>query len=576
MDSKIKEKVELDKLSEFFNVFPLSGVGGLILSAIIGLGISEQVPNNDLWIWFAAVAFCFVIQLALSRVFLNKFRDKRSVPINLWYGSVALACATSGFAWGLAFAYFYPQLSIEEKPYFILVFIVAFFCYFPALMNYLKFFSVFAIALMTPFIYTIGNAEVPGYWLTVILVFGVMMILFSSWSSKRAWERIVLQHELFAQNKVVEAANESKSQFLASASHDLRQPLQALGFYIVMLSDFLREPKKKALFDKTLKAYQALENLLNQLLNISKLNANLIELNEIDFSVKSLFENLQNDYELQAADKGLTVRFLTEDVYVYSDTVCVERVLRNLIENALKYTEHGQVTVCCEVEGESLRFSVKDTGLGIESKDIEKIFDEFYQVKNPERDRSKGFGLGLYAVSKLVALLGSRINVKSLVGKGSEFSLFLPLGKKPIELDYIKSEKSLDENLLFEKVVMLVEDDEVVLDSISRLFLSWDCLVLTANSYEEAIDLIKVEEIEPDFLLVDFRLPNYKNGVDLVSELRGLLGSEVPALVLTGDTGAESLNELKQSGLSFLNKPADPKQLKIKVVSILERALVLP
>jgi len=571
LDSKIREKVELDKLSEFFHVFPLSGLGGVVLSAIIGLGLSEKISSQHWGLWLGLIFLCFVIQVSLSGLFLHKSKNETSINTRPWQFFVAFTCIAIGASWGGAFSYFYPQLPTGDKAYFILVFVVVFSCHFPVLMNYLKFFGLFAAALITPFAFTMFNSETSSYWMTVLGVFGAMMILFSGWSSKRASERILLQHELYAQNKAVETANQSKSQFLASASHDLRQPLQALGFYIVMLSDFLREPKKKALFDKTLKAYQALENLLNQLLNISKLNANLVEVNELDFSVKALFETLQNDYELQAADKNLKIEFSTSDHYVYSDTVCVERVLRNLIENSLRYTESGRIVVKCVQVGEDLRFSVEDTGVGIEAEHLEKIFDEFYQVKNPERDRSKGFGLGLYAVSKLATLLGSKIVVSSMVGRGSEFSLILPLGKKPIELDYIKPKASQNENFLYEKVIMLIDDDEVVLDSISRLFLSWQCLVLTASSYHEAIKLIEVEEIEPDFLVVDYRLPNHKNGVELVGDLRSLLDSHVPALILTGDTGTESLNELKRSGIGFLNKPADPKLLKNKVVSILER-----
>ncbi|WP_196137589.1 hybrid sensor histidine kinase/response regulator [Aliikangiella sp. G2MR2-5] len=577
MNSKVlQEKVETKKLKEFIKVLPIAAIGGLLLASIISLGMNEFLPQEVWESWLMLVIIGSILQILISAFFMRANEKIDQIFSMKWRGIIAISCVWSGLAWGGALSAFYPLLKVSEQPYLIVIYVIALSCHYPVLMNFFKLFCLFAIALATPFMFMLIQSDVSNSWLSLIIGYLGVMVLFSAWASKKAKERIQLQYELFEQNQKVEAANESKSKFLASASHDLRQPLQALGFYIVMLSDYLREPRKKALFDKTLKAYQALENLLNQLLNISKLNANLIDINEIDFSVKELFSKLKNDYEMQALDMGLNIEFASQNEYVYSDITSVERILRNLIENALRYTKFGFVKVSCIQEQDYLKFDVADTGIGIENNHLDKIFDEFYQVKNPERDRSKGFGLGLYAVARLAKLLGTEIDVESQIGKGSRFTLRLPVGKEPVSLNEFISSNTVSDNVLFEKVVLLVDDDDVVLDSISRLVLSWGCLVLTADSYEEAVELITQEEIVPDFLIVDYRLPNYYTGVELVETIRERCHCTIPAVILTGDTGKESLSDINRSGIKLLHKPADPKILKSRVKSLLESEQKVP
>ena len=525
------------------------------------------------WLWFIIIlSVCsiniFSIYIAINDQ--NRFL-KCATRLSLY---IRLVSFFVGASWGLLGALSYSATIFSENYHSatLLILIILLLVYFPILAQNIKSFYVFAIPLILPtaFILFFSGGTENKYTSLLIFVCLIMTLAFARWFKVRDSKNLYLQLELINQNKKVKEANESKSQFLASASHDLRQPLQALGFYITMLSDFLREPEKKALFDKTLRAYQALEHLLNQLLNISKLNANLVNVVKTDFSVEELFEKLRNDYQLRALDRGLSIEFTTKNYYTYSDIISVERIIRNLVENALRYTNDGNIKVSCELDSGTLVVRVRDTGIGISKEHIDKIFDEFYQVENPERDRNKGFGLGLYAVNKLAKLLDTKILVESEEGKGSTFSIALPAGEKPQVQIATQKGKSIGDAILEDKVVFLIDDDDVVLDSISRLFLSWKCLVLTANSYQNAMELLIKEEIIPEILVMDYRLPNRKNGVDLVQEICEYCKKSIPAIILTGDTGEESLTHINQSGLAFLHKPADPQKLKDRVKKLLD------
>ncbi|TQV76390.1 response regulator [Aliikangiella marina] len=566
----LKNKVEVNILRQFFNNLPFIAIGGLLLVIVFSIGISEELPSSYLVIWGALAIITSGFFLVFG-YFFKKITDINDKLVRTWRIIILANFLLVGLSWGVAISYFNALLPAEYKSHLLLTIVIVMSVYFPVLMNYFKFYSALAFSIMVPgastVLYSAGSGAI--FWGFVLFGYLCLMLMFASWSTRKEYERIQLQFELFEQNQKVKEANDSKSRFLASASHDLRQPLQALGFYIVTLSDFLREPHKKSIFDKTLKAYQALENLLNQLLNVSKLNANLIEIVHSDFSMKELFNKLKNDYEMRAIDRGLSIDFTTQDLYAHSDIVSVERILRNLLENALRYTKEGFILARCFEENDHLVVQVSDTGIGIDQEHVNKIFDEFYQVKNPERDRNKGFGLGLYAVEKLANLLDTSIKVDSTLGKGSTFSIVLPIGKQPSENTTVTIERSVEDDVLVDRTVLLVDDDDVVLDSISQLFFSWGCQVLTASNYQEAVNIVTVEEIIPELLVVDYRLPQHKTGVDLIREIRELSETSIPSIILTGDTGEESLSHINSSGLSFIHKPANPERLKRKVKQFL-------
>jgi len=566
----LNEQSDVITLKELLSFSLTISIVGFFLILAIFLGLVDALKTGYFWCWILFILSICCFNIFLVYYFKNN-ESRFSKNIARWQFYTLSVCLFFGISWGVAGILFYNFLPDNNQAFILLSFTILLLSHFPFLVQYVKCFYVFALSLILSFAsyLVLSNEAANIYTALLLLCYVGLLLVFAKWFKDRERKHIRLQYELIEQNKKVKDANDSKSQFLASASHDLRQPLQALGFYITMLSDFLREPQKKALFDKTLRAYQALEHLLNQLLNISKLNANLVNVIKTDFSIFELFEKLKNDYRLRAMDHGLSIEFITNDYFAYSDVVSVERIMRNLVENALRYTKDGYIKVSCVLENGTLILRVSDTGIGISEKHISKIFDEFYQVENPERDRTKGFGLGLYAVDRLAKLLDTAIIVESVEGKGSTFSIALLVGEKSKVKKIEKPDELLSDTILDDKVVLLVDDDDVVLDSISRLFLSWKCLVLTATSYQNAIDLLIKEEIIPEILIMDYRLPQHKNGVDLVAEICELCKESIPAIILTGDTGEESLTHINQSGLAFLHKPTDPSKLKERVKKLL-------
>lgn len=564
----LKEAASLMLLQRVTSLLTVGTLIVIFLLAIFSVLIGVPLPVSMLICIAFVLILCAINFFYVCRLDFNLKKNLKN--INSWFLYLRLCSFFIGCSFGGTSSFYLSSLDNLDSV-IIISLVIILLAFFPILVQQISCYYLFAVPLVIPVIFVLVLFGEVSKIVSAALLFTLLLgiLIYANQFFERQKKSDSLKRNLIDQNEKVKEANDSKSQFLASASHDLRQPLQALGFYITILSNYLREPEKKAIFDKTLNAYHALEHLLNQLLNISKLNANLISIVNSTFSVKELFEKLRNDYQLRALDRGLTIEFKSNDHFVFSDAVSVERVMRNLIENALRYTKEGSVKVSCEKMRQQLTFQVEDTGIGISKEHINKVFDEFYQIENPERDRTKGFGLGLYAVNRLAGLLETKINVESELGKGSCFTIALPLGEKPKEKKLAKNNESINDFILVDKVILLVDDDEVVLDSISRLVMSWKCLILAANSYQSAIDLLIQEEIKPEVLVLDYRLPKHKNGVDLVKNICKHFGETIPAIILTGDTGEESLTHINESGLSFIHKPADPQKLKKRLKKLL-------
>jgi two-component system, sensor histidine kinase len=236
--------------------------------------------------------------------------------------------------------------------------------------------------------------------------------------------------DLAAKKDMAERANQAKSRFFAAASHDLRQPLHALSLFVAALKARNQQPETQTLIDNIEASTAAMELLFNALLDISRLDAGAIEAHPVHFPLHKLLLDLEQQFGALAADKQLRLRFRPCDVTLYSDPLLIERILVNLIANAIRYTDDGGVLVACRRRGRMVRISVIDTGRGIPPDQQESVFQEFVQLHNPARDRSKGLGLGLAIVSRLGRLLGHRVDLRSRPGHGSMFSIDVPLRRR--------------------------------------------------------------------------------------------------------------------------------------------------
>lgn len=357
-------------------------------------------------------------------------------------------------------------------------------------------------------------------------------------------------------------ANEAKSRFLATASHDLRQPLQTLE----MLNGTLRRlPASVAVGDAVVQqqvAIGAMSRLLNALLDISKLESGAVRPEPTDFSVARLFEDLLRGFAASAADKGLKLQISAADEVAHSDPALIEQILRNLVSNAIKYTQQGFVSLGCSVAADgSLRLEVRDTGIGIPAPQIRYIYDEFYQVGVPSNSSREGYGLGLSIVQRIVKLLDLKLEVRSQVAEGTVFALAVPAGSGRLNRGRPAAETPpIDQEAGRSPRVLLVEDDKSVRDA-TRLLFSVDGYQVTAvATLAEALEHAAGEPTI-DLLVTDYHLANGETGTAVISALRETLGAKLKAVLITGDTSAAVRDLPRDPLMRIASKPVRGDEL---------------
>ena len=375
-------------------------------------------------------------------------------------------------------------------------------------------------------------------------------------------ERKNLEKTLAKAKQNAEEANISKTRFLAAASHDLRQPLQAITAHTDLLALSNTDPALGNSIKQLMIATQAMQEILEGLLGISQLDSGTITPDIRAFSISTFLSQLEGQYQASAKQKGLTFDIMPYAAVVQSDPTLLRVILQNLISNAIKYTQRGNVVVGCERRGDLLSIEVRDSGIGIPEAMKEIIFEEFYQLDNQARDRSKGTGIGLAIVKRIADLLKHPIYMHSVEGEGSCFAIHVPLIDGSLEeLQSVPPITVELDNASAGGSILLIEDDAVVLDANRVLLTTLGYTVMTASGAETAMQLIEPESPKPDLIIADYRLPGECMGTDLVQQLRTKAGSLIPVIILTGDiTLPGDTNALLDSSL-LLQKPARADEL---------------
>jgi signal transduction histidine kinase len=376
-----------------------------------------------------------------------------------------------------------------------------------------------------------------------------------------------LAADLEAQKQRAEQSNLAKSRFLAAASHDLRQPVHALGMFMGALRGHRLPARSRTLIDHIDASVGALDGLFTSLLDISRLDAGVVEADPQVVALQPLIARVCRDLAPEAAEKGLTLTDVPTSLAAVSDPVHLERILRNLIGNALRYAEQGGVAVGVRrVGGGQVRLEVWDTGPGVPAAEREAIFEEFYQLGNAGRDRAGGLGLGLAIVRRLAAILGHGLSVDSRPGKGSVFRLTLARAEAPAA-----APQAADPAPLARPGLILVIDDEAAIRAgMSALLTGWGHRVLAAEGGEAALALLAAEDRPPDLIISDYRLRG-EDGLAVIRRLQRQLGVRPPAILLTGDTAPERLREAEASGYPLLHKPLAHGRLRAAVTNLLRR-----
>ncbi len=371
-----------------------------------------------------------------------------------------------------------------------------------------------------------------------------------------------------------EDANQAKSRFLAAASHDLRQPMQSLLLFLDVLKPHVTSKGEEAL-NHLGRGLDALRDLLDSLLDVSRLDAGVVQPTIETFPIQDLVEQIGAAYTPVAAARGIAFRVTACPATVCSDRTLLGRMVRNLVENALRYTERGSIVVECSTVGDHLSIAVADTGIGIPREHLARIWEEFHQVGNPERDRNRGLGLGLSIVQRLSVLLGHPVEVRSSPGRGSVFSLDVPLGREEQreEPQHRPAPPAPPVRAAAGdgRFAVLVEDDAIVLLALKATFEGWGYTVLAAGSTEQALVALEKAGRRPDIIVADYRLREGRTGTEAMLRVRDLYGADIPGIIVTGETGPDAQRDATAHALGIIHKPVTPRQLGQVLESHLNR-----
>lgn len=560
--------------------FGIAMVGCFLASLLMALGIVISSGNGEILIWSAAMGVA-----CGSAHWSRRFYPQRTTEVQATRYARRLTLLVTGIGglWGLA-GWLYMDLRFPPTAICVLALIAgmsaaALSIFSACLPLAVGFFLPAIVPVWSVFLATRDVHYLP-MWLGVPLYLAVLVIFAHNYS-KVARRSIALRFEnveLVAQLRQqtaraeiaqhdAEQANRAKSVFLASASHDLRQPLHALGLFIVSLGRTPLSGKQLELLAHIEASADAAREMLNTLLDFSKLEAGVVRPCPRPFRLQPLLRKLENEFAPQAEDKGLIYRTRDASATVDADPALTELILRNFIANAIRYTERGGVLVGCRRRRHAAVLEVWDTGLGIPPGQQDEIFREFHQLGNPERDRRKGLGLGLAIAKGMAETMGTQITLASTLARGSVFRVALPLSDAlPVEGEGATAVRARHPSLRGVNV-MVIDDDYTVQIAMKALLASWGCVCLAVESQEDAVAALPA--FTPDLIIADYRLRGHRTGQEALAALCDALERNVPAIIMTGDTAPDRLRNAQASQAPLLHKPVPADLLHNAMVSLI-------
>ncbi len=563
MDSITKEQIKILAAHRL-----AIAVGAVSTGVLIVAVLQKHHDISKLLVWFVLLMSIAGLRWWLF-VYISKHGTEAKISGNkLVYCLIAGAFA-NGIVWGYVHVGFFPG-----DPLTLALVVGGHAAYVSAASSstsiYLPVFFGFVVtsSMMLAIGFLLADASL--YWPFVVLTIIYLLVSIQlgvknntafTEEIRLRFENIALLSEVRDQRDRAESAMESKNSFLAAASHDLRQPVHALGLFVDSLESYQQGEAAHRILEKIRQTIDSLGSLFHGLLDLSKLDAGVIENNPRHFEIDNLLVGIYSEFQGLAYEKGIDLKFpMVSDIVVHADPNLLERILRNLISNAIKYTAKGEVSLrIISVPGDELRIDVVDTGSGIPEAELENIFSEYHQLEKPERDRQRGMGLGLAIVQRLCDMTNIPIMVQSELDRGSTFSLIVPRGdihKITTTLPRVHA----DTDLAGRRVVV-IDDELSILDGMNAILTSWGCDVMTADSPEVAMLKLNVFGV-PDVVIADFRLRDNANGLDTIRLIRDRFRNEIPAILVTGDTAIEKLQQTLVASVRVLHKPVSPDKLR--------------
>lgn len=570
-------QVRVEQVRLAYSQLPILTVTNIVGSTVLTILMWGIIPATVLYAWIIVV-FLTVVVATLILLFFYRADTLTEHNAAKWNRRIVTLGFFRAAAWGSSgFLFYVPDDHLQQLMVFSFMLVGSFFVTMQMAAHKPGFYAASVLIVLPatvrhfvetgPFHTTLSGLGVL-YLVTLIYFYqkihGTLQdsLLLRFEKSDMAQKLEAQKTELEYQKQQAEQANLAKSQFLAAASHDLRQPLHAQGLFVGELQERIHDTECQHILANLKTSMEAMHGLFNSLLDISRLEAQVIEPKLEEFSIKILLHELYLDFSGSARDKGLMLRVVDSNAVVRSDPTLLQRILRNLVSNAVRYTLHGKILVGCRRRGKHLQIQVWDTGIGIPEAYQKLIFEEFRQLHNPERNRQKGLGLGLAIVDRLAKLLKSTVEVTSTVNKGSVFSVTVPYVntcKRRIAAPSMTIDKNSD---LAGCLIVVIDDEQDILISMRGLLTQWGCQVLTAESAAGAIAQIHATARQPAAIIADYRLHDPETGIEAIKKISARFNKKIPGCLITGDTAPDRLQEAHASGYQILYKPLPPARLR--------------
>jgi signal transduction histidine kinase len=561
--------------------------GHIVGALVIELMFADTAPRSLRLVWGGLFALVWLLRIGLAVRFAGSEPVTQAgllTRLRIWQVGVLAA----GALWGAAAWLFYRYGSPGSQ--LALVLVVYTFCVasVPILAPQFKIFVVFAMLVFVPAVAVVAVRQADlGWELAIVMAVAMGMIMVLARTYRESFDRNVelklrteaLAVQLRAETSIAEAAqreaevaNRAKTQFFTAASHDLRQPLHAMGLFAEALRQRVHEPEVAQLVNSINESVDALEGLFSELLDITRIDSGGVEVNPENFEVADIFRKLRLHFEPAAFEKGLRLRFRGGRHAVLADPLLVERILRNLVSNAIRYTVDGSVLVSARRHGERVLLQVWDTGPGIREDERVRVFEEFYQLPGTAAaatgEQKKGLGLGLAIVKRLAGLMGAPLALRSEMGHGSVFSVELPLGKAPRAGVRAVPGKAPIGITLAGRLIVVVEDEPAVREGLEVLLCSWGAAIESFPSVAATAQWAAASDpnvVKPALIIADYRLQQGETGVAAIEALRSRFGAELPAIVVTGSSMTGHEKEALEHNFHLLIKPVLPNKLRAMI-----------
>lgn len=571
-------RVRAEQVRTQYASMPTSFLGSVFSATVYVAAAQAVLPLWQWLVWWGLMLGQALVRGLLWRAFQKAQPPAHEMP--RWGRRAWMGSGLSGCVWGLGAVLVFPHGHVEYQLFFMFLiasmgslsaiasasFLPAFYAYtFPTVVpvaalllvqedQLLKIMGVIALGylpIISKFAHNLGQSVVASFRLR--------------------FENLELLREITERKEQAEDANREKSMFLAAASHDLRQPLHALSLQTHVLQQTQLTTAQQSSVRGMSASIEAMTGLFDALLDVSRLDAGVVPVREQVVGLQTVFDQLSQEFMSQAQLKGLALRIRPTRAVVLTDPHLLVSLLGNLVSNAVRYTERGGVVVAARQRQGEWLLQVWDSGVGIAETQQRAVFKPFYQVGNSERDRTKGLGLGLAIVERLSRLLRLPLALRSVPGRGSCFSVRVPA------VAFVpQAVPSSQEAVSLEGALVLVLDNEAeVRAAMTALLTTWGCRVVTAASSEEALRRTAALSTAPQLLVCDYRLGGESDGLSVIARLRDEFNCTIPALVITGDTGAEALRAVQSSGCAILHKPVRPAELRRSLLALLSLGRLL-